>query len=1698
MDIPALDQYVSFENAAHSLSPRILQRIKQSDLSSRAKNLGKALFSEYKTPYGYESDIIEVDNDKFKAIAPLFTNIDWNDARHFELLAFLYGETYAPYMVKAWVEFPHLMYQRGYNRRSFRAPHSKNIILANQLSFLMSAAGHWNSNDYEDRRRFLLPPAEAMRYGNNLHNKDFVLPVAKMIDDGHTDLLQLAENIIYGKDEVGKVSDFLIRVLLASQKPECWQLVGQLLTSAQRQEGLRQTIMESVDEYSCKEAFRYIIDLVVREKLTRFSSVVRAVDVWMGMGFEADKESTVRRILTMVSEWLADEQAAHNLLQNMGEQSDNLELYTALWVIGMSDVERTLPHLERLLELKSKEKQCLALYFAEKTDLNFIIKKVCEKAIGHASIETLSFLTDMWQSVLDTQTPAERTSEELFEKMLGIADAIDVKRKDFEGLVFHWTNSCFKKEDVLYLAYLHTGDNETLLLKILDRFDEFSSDLRWQIVRNLYGDWSAYSFGAANYQSSQDKKPAIKSLQRSFAFRLLTDRGASQQATGFKVLQNCTLTDEEVFSMESLYTRKGQDFRRELSKLMLQQDDKRLKTVIEHLLESGNVDQRAGGLDLLAALHNVKRMTGFMEQKVAEYRARPKLSKNETVLLDRISTVEGTTAEVLSAENGYGVYTPKNTTPWSLPTIDEAGIYAQRTTSGKNTGLIGKMKTVLGIHSPNYGLSKSIEDIKKEIDRLVILYNENKNYEYECEEYDGRKTMVLLGNTFGYKVRQHKQLTPQERFEAFPLYEVWEEWYQSTGLDACDLFILTLLDEIDHKAFKKYLQQYVLPNDELYPKMGSYRWNNPIRIIMEALADYHVFEDKTNFLIDLSCDIYRNLPQDIIYYKDNERYSYDGVQRTSGWQDNVLMTTFIKRIDEEKITEEQAWKLWNIYRFIQFTGHEDVAKHHFPPLEIAAICYQAGRITQDEMTEVLLVVDNLRDATNRKRYEHYYRNWVFERFSFIRDFIHTLQESFLPIEMQRGDLNTPVTRFVSAFQSIYGAKYVVQMLVALGKKSFYKGYFWYGANEEMSKQKLFSHLIKNSYPAEDDTQEVFDNLVKQHKKELTEQRLIELAVYAPQWQSFVSAYLGWKGLDSGIWWMHAHTKTAEYQARSAEFESEVARYSSLDLEDFKVGAVDKVWFDEAFKTLGAKKWEMLYDAAKYIAEGNGHRRAKIYSDTLTGVYSLQEVLEKVREKRDQEFLRVYGLVPLNKKNPKKDLLERYEELVRFRKESRQFGQMRQASEGTACDVAMDNLARNAGYADPQRLTWAMETEQVKAIFAQATQVEIGEVSLKLYVEESGKAEISIEKGGKTLKAVPANLKKNEHVLELTAHRKVLREQLSRSRKGLEAAMMRGDRFTFEELKTLFEHPVISKLLQKLVFVSDTGANGFYAENGLQDANGQHTPLNSDDNIRIAHCYDLHQAGVWADYQRLSFDRELVQPFKQIFRELYVPTADELQEAAVSRRYAGHQVQPKQTLALLKGRGWKVDYEEGLQKVYHKQGFQVKLYAMADWFSPSDVEAPTFETIEFHSLKDFTNIPFTDIDPLIFSEVMRDIDLVVSVAYVGGVDPEASQSTVEMRAAILTQTLRLFKLANVEISRHHAHIKGTMGEYSVHLGSGVVHQVAQGHLSIIPVHSQHRGRLFLPFVDDDPKTAEIMSKVLLLAKDKDIKDPTVLQQIRPTL
>ncbi len=1653
----------------------ILKIFQKNKISKEVAALGLALVNQKNNNYNY---YITLGSKESVVFQKWISNDMWEKQQYYDLLLYFFGETNAKYIKEAWNRLPYTPYQKSYARRSFRAPEHKHWLLITQVNFLKSLLQGSYTYGYPNSTYYELSLEEQIRYDTQIFNPDSQFMVwSAAIDAGDTNIYQLIEDIIFNKDSIGKVSRQIIKALLNSEQKKCWELVEKLLLAAQRQEGLRQTILESLDETKV-EALEYIINVIIENKLTRFSSVIRAIDTWTGLGWEAEKETTVRAILQFASHYFASKENIPTGIQS----KNNNEAYMALWVQGVIDIEKTKPYLDDLLENGSVEKKCLALRFAGETGDPYLEMPLYYKALESDNLQVLAFMANKLSSLLAANANSKFYCDNpdypnFFQKVYDLVKSITIKEKSFEGKVFSWLNVKFERDTLYAAAISLVGDNTTYLDLVVNDFEQLSIQLREKVARDIVKDFYCYSFYNLKDIVKKDKsEPTV--LQRNFALQLIKDRGEAMLASGIAVLNAFQLNEFEITTFKDLFKRKNTTLKKHLIALLLKQKEKTVVTFIDDMLANGDMEQRMSTLDMLLQLKKENVLTKQINQWVKDYTLRPKLSDRESQFLEQIDP--SNVVEVLSLENGYGFYNPKQISPYALPKVTPDSYYAQVT---KNEP---------------HGFSMPYAKIKNILVTLLELFEAHKNHEYEIENYDNTKEKVLLGNTFRPLKKMNDKATQEELFQNYPLHAVWEEWYTTSGLTTGDLFLLTFASECNRKPWRTILEKYVFYNSTEIPNptKGKYYWNNPLLTILTVLQIKFPFEEKQAYLIDACATLFANLPKSVLEYKfkpSKNDYYYGNSDKGDGFQNEGFFSIFLNAIVFKELNESQQHKVWNLYRWYQFAGLKENSPLNKPPLYLYGLAFENNYITEEEVYEGILDGDRLSILTGQKNYRKEYDSAnLLKRFPFLIPMIDLIRATFFDIEIKRGDSNTSVTHLVQRFEKIYGANRFIALLENLGKASLYTGYIYSWSYTDLNKQKLFSYLLKRCYPLASDTQEVFNALVV--KSKLTEERLVQAAIYAPQWQKLISNYVDWKGLDEGIWWMHAHTKTSGYSDVNSELESEVAKYSAIDLQDFKNGAVDKEWFVSAYKKLGKAKWEILYDAAKFVTDGNGHRRARLYSDTLTGDLKIREVTAKVKDKRDQDYLRVYGLVPLSKANAEKDVLQRYEYLQQFKKESKEFGSMKQTSEALALSVAMENLARNAGYVDPMRLTWAMETKQIQQILSKDTAVQFDDITISLVINKDGKADLETTKADKVLKAIPAKLKKETEVLELTNYRKTMREQWSRSRKGLEEAMVRGDVFTLAEVINLFEHPVISKHLEKLVFVVNDTQVGFFSSGNLIATTGEIIAFQQEPIFRIAHCFDMYANGVWTDFQSYCFDNKLVQPFKQVFRELYVPTPDELAEKAISRRYAGHQVHPKQTLALLKNKGWKVDYEEGLQKVFHKEGFQVKLYAMADWFSPADVESPTLETIEFHSLKDYKNIPFETINPRIFSEVMRDIDLVVSVAHVGGVDPEASHSSIEMRAVLLRETLRLFKIKNVDIKETHALITGTMANYSVHLGSAVVHQTPGKYLSILPVHSQHRGRLFIPFADDDPNAAEVMSKVLLFAKDNEIQDPTILTQI----
>ena len=122
-------------------------------------------------------------------------------------------------------------------------------------------------------------------------------------------------------------------------------------------------------------------------------------------------------------------------------------------------------------------------------------------------------------------------------------------------------------------------------------------------------------------------------------------------------------------------------------------------------------------------------------------------------------------------------------------------------------------------------------------------------------------------------------------------------------------------------------------------------------------------------------------------------------------------------------------------------------------------------------------------------------------------------------ELKRGDSPTKYSKAIYRIKRIEGIDYLVQILQALGKEtldrnSFYHNfsYYWSGTDK---KREVLSHLLKVCHPSEKDNSK---ELAKKLKgTDITEQRLIEVAMFSSQWIEIIEGYLGWKGLASGCY-----------------------------------------------------------------------------------------------------------------------------------------------------------------------------------------------------------------------------------------------------------------------------------------------------------------------------------------------------------------------------------------------------------------------------------------------------------------------------------------------------------------------------------------------------------------------------------------------------
>lgn len=1523
----------------------------------------------------------------------------------------------------------------------------------------------------------------------------------------------------------------VIRGVLWSHRSDLHEMIGRLLVAARLQEGLRQTICENADMGS-PAAFRTLVRVIDENDLIRFSSVKRAVGTWLGLISEesGSLERVSGKSVALISRCLQDDAFIEECLS--GE--DSMQIHIALWAIGVRDVRQAAERAGVLAARGTRHQRLTAGYFMQTLQLPFY-EAVVAMSILRAypeELDTVAMYLPMVMpnciSTLDYRVRSgvelswreyfgsEQEAREFHALLVDIRSRVG-KKQVFEPCVFPWHKAVLDKADLAGRICVIAGllGDDRVIDDSVRYFAECDSGLRHYLLAPVYG---------------RMRTPA----QRELVLNSVCDKGEYSRKTAVKLVDAMTLTAQDYAELETLLRFKYADSRRAMIGWLMRQEDDALFDSITRLLgDKKSEERRMAALDIIKQLADEGKraaLTARCAQLVATYE-NPTAKERTLVdsLMERFGAAPAEDDALFTEED---VYHPVIA---DIPEAEQAvRTYMRYFPESRLADQLGGKKRWAGLIFGRDGYARERADLES----LLACYEQHK---MDTVRIHGGEEMLLAG-------MRSLQAGPGGRVV---LPEVWDAWYLEHVNDPVRLLRLCILARVDREtcmdglaveAFGEGCQQPALPRQDL---RRAYLMH-----ITADLVKQHVPADDLKYLAAaLLLWMAQCVKDEHLWWEPvSERARWVGLvaliqQEQLTWlmqfadygRASMMPVTFPAAM---KLAErmEEAWQArvrhlpreMNAAVFIRegrrvtqtFGGtiHAMMGGMRFPDLPAVLRASYRGMLTRRGVYAWLMTSRIARSGVSdltalssayraagqqyssrsvygwnrmQRRMEECLRGYLgkdrpetdedYAMLQYADEVCAPLVRRIIDAEVKRGDTETPWSPMAGAICRIWGAEDFMAILSALGKdkllRSFYYGAQGYGRTESLCT------MLAQCIPSREDTAEDLRRLMKQHR--ISEKRLIEAALYSPEWIDLVGEAIGLDGFRSAAYYFMAHMNEDFDDVRKAR----IARFTPLDTEDLKNGAFDIGWFRSAFAEVGEKYFDLIYDAAKYITSGAKHARARKYADAVLGRLDIAATKEEIIAKRNKDLLMAYALIPLAGED---DLQVRYLYLQQFLKESRGFGAQRAASEKTAVEIALTNLALNAGYADSMRLTLRMETrlvEENRVLFAPYA---IDDVTVQLAVDDQGLASLLCMKGGKPLKSVPAKHKKNEYVLRLAEMKKQLTEQQRRARRMLEDAMEASTVFTAGEIAALMENPVIAPMLGKLVFRCGERF-GFMDGLTLTDAAGAPVLLDAAAELTVAHPFHLWQAGQWLAYQQRLYAGQTVQPFRQVFRELYVKTPDEMGRET-SLRYAGNQIQPARTMACLKTRRWIADAEAGLQKVYYRENIVATIWALADWFSPADIEAPTLEWVAFLDRKTGEQLKIDDVPDVIFSEVMRDVDLAVSVAHAGGVDPETSHSTMEMRAAILSFTLPLFRLTNVEIRDRHAVIHGSLADYSVHLGSGVVHRIGGTMLSVLPVHSQHRGKLFLPFVDEDPKTAEIISKVLLFAEDGKIKDPTILEQI----
>ncbi len=444
-----------------------------------------------------------------------------------------------------------------------------------------------------------------------------------------------------------------------------------------------------------------------------------------------------------------------------------------------------------------------------------------------------------------------------------------------------------------------------------------------------------------------------------------------------------------------------------------------------------------------------------------------------------------------------------------------------------------------------------------------------------------------------------------------------------------------------------------------------------------------------------------------------------------------------------------------------------------------------------------------------------------------------------------------------------------------------------------------------------------------------------------------------------------------------------------------------------------------------------------------------------------------------------------------------------------------------------------------------SRVEIGDASAVVHLADDGRVSVVWhDANGKLIKAAPSHVKWAfpKETRSVASLAKELEQAYEAQRFRLESSFLFPETMPVTHWRQYFiEHPLLGFLGRRLIWAfrseKESESSGIWSTNGVIDSSGNPVDLKTAQTARLWHPLVSGPEEIQRWRGRI-FAAKIRQPFRQAFREFYEVTDNDRQTKTYSNRFAGIVMRQHQFASLCRARGW----EYRLMGA-HFDGANVPTKKFASWNMraelyvdlPSDRDQSLLESAlgeqsgsginlfivsdQVRFYRDGREVAMDDVPAILYSEVMRDVDLFTSVSAVGEDEAWADEgdrgtgffredsnlqgisSLIALRHEILTLALPHTSIHDrCKLHNTWLEVRGQLGTYRIDLVWGGAALVADSKFRRLRIPRTVLNAVSMDpnafSVEFDSRSETILRKAHVLADDWKIDSPDLIKQLMP--